>query len=183
VTNAWGLGPSDLTGLAGAPFTQDQIDRGVATVVQALRWHLAPEVSETLTLDVDPCTRLLRLPTQRLVSLSAVRDTDTDLVIDASLYRVSLNDALVMRKCGFWPHGLARLEVDIAHGFDTVPPELLAVVAEVASLMRRDQLATTFGAGPFSVAYGTLGWIQRTENPVSTAAVLDRYTFWPTGLS
>jgi hypothetical protein len=181
MTNDMGLTPTDFDGLPGAPLTQAEIDAAVAAVRTAAGWHIAPERDETLTLDVDCWERTLRLPTKQLASVDEVRDTKLSTVIAATTYEVSVAKGAV-RKCGgVWPHGYGRLEVDLTHGYATVPADLLPVFAETVVLSRRDQTADSLTAGPFGVTYSGQDVASRTVNPLSTASVLERYSLFQMG--
>lgn len=169
-----GLEPDDLEHLPGAPFTQDEVDAAVSAVQLAAGWHIAPQRSETVVLDVTHCESWLRLPTLALDSVTAVRDKDTGAVIAADRYRVSHRLAQIRKRSGYWPAGYGRVEVDIVHGFETVPLELLAVIAEAAATARRDQAVTQQAAGPYSVTLGD-GGAGYLGNPVGTGAILEKY--------
>src|SRR5687768_6144896 len=115
MANEMGLQPADLEHLPGAPFSQDEVDAAVDSVRLAAGWHIAPQRSDTIVLDVTHCDSWLRLPTLALASVDAVRDTDTDTVIAADRYRVSRSLAQVRKRSGYWPAGYGRVEVDITH--------------------------------------------------------------------
>jgi hypothetical protein len=181
VTNGMGLTPTDFGGLPGAPFTQDEIDAAVAAVQGAARWHISPEQQDTIALDVQSWERVLRLPTRHLVSVDEIRDTYTSTVIDPGLYRVSVEFPKILRRCGVWPCGYGRIEVDITHGYDEVPKDLLPVIAESALLDRRDQTVSSETQGPFSIGYSDSG--SRTANPLSTGSVLERYSYGQPGMA
>ncbi|WP_217901216.1 hypothetical protein [Mycobacterium marinum] len=182
MSNSWGLEPDDMAHLFGAPFTQDQIDSAVTTLVNAAKWHIVPEQEDTVTLDVQCWESLLRLPTRHLVSVDEIRDADTATVIDADRYRVSLDLGQVRHRTSYWPSGYGRVEVDFTHGWDTVPADLLPLLAEAALLSRRDQTAKQLGAGPMSAAFDiSLGGSD--TNPLSTRAVFDRYRLWQPGIA
>jgi hypothetical protein len=166
--------PAELAHLPGAPFSDIEVDAAVAAVRAAAGWHIAPVREETITLDVAHCESWLRLPTQALVSVDEIRDADTGTVIDAARYRVSERLAQVRKRSGYWPHGYGRIEVDLTHGFDTAPAELLAVIAEAATTARRDQSVTQQTAGPFSVSLGN-GGASYLGNPIGTGAILESF--------
>ncbi|MGV7794910.1 hypothetical protein PJN28_23790 [Mycobacterium kansasii] len=181
MANGMGLVPADLEGQLGAPFTQDEVDAAVVAVRNAARWHISPEASSVVTLDVECREPVLRLPTKHLVSVTEVRDVDLDEVISADLYRVSLSEGWVRAKYGYWPDGYGRMRVTFVHGYDDVPTDLLPVLAESAQLGRRDQTASAVGAGPYNVAY-VVDRAVALANPLSTARVLAWYTVWESGL-
>lgn len=169
------LEPDDFAYLPGAPFTQDELDTALAVVRGAAGWHIAPEIEETVVVDVPRFDRVLRLPTLCLVSVDEVRDADTSTVIDSSLYRVSFPQAALRRRTGCWPRGYSRVEVDITHGYPTLPTDLYPVVAEAATIARRDQTIKSTSAGPFSVGWGA-DVDSLTANPLSTGSVMARYS-------
>lgn len=166
--------PEDLAHLPGAPFSDAEVDAAVAAVRLAAGWHIAPVREETVTLDVAPRDSWLRLPTLALRSVSGVRDADDNSVIAVDRYRVSAQLGQVRKRSGYWPHGYGRIEVDITHGFDEAPAELLAVIAEAASTARRDQSVTQETMGPFSVSLGS-GGAGHLGNPIGTGAILEKY--------
>ncbi|ORB93958.1 hypothetical protein LAUMK4_05836 [Mycobacterium persicum] len=180
--NEMGLEPADLAHLAGAPFTQAEINGAVTTVRNAAKWHIAPEITSIVVLDVVCMEPLLRLPTRYLVEVSEVRDLDTDTVIAATRYRVSRAFGQIRYRCGYWPSGYERVQVEFDHGYETVPADLLPVIAEAALLQRRDQTAKTQTAGPYSTAFD-ISLAGGSVNPMSTGAVLERYRLWQPGIS
>lgn len=151
------LSPDFLVDLPGAPFTQDEVDNAVANVRSSARWHIAPQKTETVTLDVACGERRLRLPTRQLVSVAAIRNADTDVVFDPSTYRVSKSLARVVKKTGYWPSGLAAVEVDIVHGYTACPLDLIAVIAEAARLARREQGIRSVQIDDFQQQFGSAG--------------------------
>jgi hypothetical protein len=183
MTNDMSLTPTDFDGLPGAPFTQAEIDAAVTALRSAAGWHIAPEQDDTVTLDVDCWEHTLRLPTKHLVSVEEIRDTKLTTVIADTTYKVSTTKGAVRKNCGMWPHGYGRLEVDITHGYAEVPADLLPVIAEAITTARRDQTATQYGAGPFSVGYSAQDVASRTVNPLSSAAVLERYSLFQMGMA
>jgi hypothetical protein len=178
-----GLTPTDFDGLAGAPFVQAEIDAAVFAVQAAARWHIAPEVTEDVILDVGVRDPTLRLPTRKLGEVNTITDLVTSEVISDTLYRVSLGISEVRKNCGFWPSGVARIKVNMTHGFDDCPLDLLPTIAQFMTQSRRDQSVKLQGAGPFRVAYndGT-GIFTKVDNPFSATAILDAYALYWTGL-
>lgn len=174
-------GPSDLTGLPGAPFTDAEVDAAVAAVRAAAGWHIAPvraDVAVVLSVE-DYYRTLLRLPTRKLLSVEEIRDAVTNPVedgsgtstpIDDSTYRVITSRNAVLKTSGYWPYGLDAVEVDYTHGYSECPPDLLPVIAEAATLIRRDASARTLIAGPFQLQIGA-----QTNLPLTTLDTLDRY--------
>jgi len=173
----------DLAHLPGAPFSEWEVDAAVASVRAAAGWHIAPSQEDTVTLDVQCYESLLRLPTRALTTVTEIRDTDAADVIAATGYRVSTALGQVIRKSGYWPAGYGRIEVDMTHGFASVPLDLLAVIAEAATIHRREGSMVTQSAGPFQVTYGDVGYSIGGVNPLSKDSVLARYSLWQPGIA
>lgn len=175
-----------LAGFAGGPFTEDEIDAAVAVVRAAVGWHIAPEVDDTLCLDVLPYQRLIRLPTKALSTVDEIRDMTTDdsggTVIDPADYSVSTATAKIAKRAySYWPHGYGAVEVDLHHGYTETPKDLYAVIAEAASLSRRDQTGASYSAGPYSVSFNPAA-IAGPGSPLSSASTLNRYLLWQPGM-
>ena len=147
--------PEDLAGFPGAPFTENQVDAAVAAVRSAARWHIAPEREETVTLDVAAYDSWLRLPTRKLVSVDEVRDVDADEVIEDTGYRVSLNLAQVKRSGYYWPCGYGAVEVDMTHGYESCPADVLPVIALAVALGKRDPTVSEVRLDDYSVRRNT----------------------------
>lgn len=116
------VSPVDLESFSGAPFDDVLVDVAVADIRGEAGWHIAPEVTETLTLTSYGGT-VLFLPTRKLVAVTAIRDVTTGSTVLADWTRMSTG---VYRRTG-WPIGL--VEVDLTHGFAATPQDLLPVVA------------------------------------------------------
>lgn len=140
----------DLSFLPGAPFEDSEVDAAVETLRNAVRWHIAPERSETVTLDIPIMQPRLTLMTTHLVSIDEIRANGE--VVDPADYQVSKTFGRVKRICGYWPAGYGTVEVDMTHGFETVPKDLLNVIAAIAATSRRDQAVREAVAGPFTMA-------------------------------
>lgn len=146
--------PEDLAYLPGAPFSEVEVDAACAAIRTAARWHIAPQVSETISLDVTPCDRWLRLPTGSLVGVAAVRDADTAEIVDPSTYRVSRALGQVKRNQP-WPSGYERVEVDLVHGFQETPADLFPIIAQAITLGRRDPTVQATSIDDYSVTYAS----------------------------
>lgn len=121
--------PDDLESFPGGPFDASVVESAANWVRSTAGWHIAPEITETVTLDSsgDP---YLVLPTLKLSEVSAVRDvTDPDFPVTVTGWAKSRSKAVLYRRRG-WPCGFEALEVDLVHGYEECPPELLPVIAE-----------------------------------------------------
>lgn len=120
-------------------------------------WHVAPVVTETVTLDVAGFGPLLFLPTLHLVSVAEVRDVTRDAPTVLDGWRTTAAGAVASPRG--WPIGFSAVEVDMVHGFDECPADILAVLQSMTSVSS-DLVTTQDQAGPFMVsspAYATAG--------------------------
>lgn len=147
-------------------------ESAVLTAGEALRsavgWHIAPVRTETLTIDAQGGTALM-LPTLRLVDVTEVRDVSGDTPVVLTGWRKSA--AGFLTRPGGWPAGPETIEVDIEHGYDSCPLELLPVLARRV----RDGAATSAGQlrlGSLSVGTTSVG----TTVTAQDEAVIRRYS-------
>lgn len=140
------VGPNDLIDLPGAPYDDALVDMAAASVRAEAGWHIAPVQAETLTVD-SYGGYLLILPSRRVVSVTAVRDVTTGSEVLTGWSRMSGG---LYRRTG-WPAGV--LEVDLTHGYDTTPLDLLPILAaRTTSVMDpRDMSVASYSVnrGPF----------------------------------
>lgn len=142
---------SDLAGFQGAPFTQTNVDAAAAELRSRLGWHVAPVQTETLTLDHDGGPDLV-LPTRKIVTVIEIRDVSGTTPNVLTGYRVSKDTGIVS---GYWPRGLAVLEVDLAHGYPTTPQDLAAAVAAMACYLRSDTRARSVQIDDFQTEWAS----------------------------
>lgn len=143
--------PADLADLPGAPFTDAQVDAAVAALRAHAGWHIAPPRTETLTLDVIGGSRVV-LPSLRVTAVAEVRNTYEDTPVEITDFRWSEAGVLSRRYCSL-PCGFRALEVDITHGYDECPPELLPSIAACAATASLSPAVASRGIGPFSESY------------------------------
>lgn len=113
--------PVDLEPYPGAPFDEDIVDAAAATVRGEAGWHIAPLVTETLTV-LSWGGQFLPIPSGRIVSVSAVRDVSGP----TTLTDYMLLPGTIFRQAG-WPAG--AIEVDLTHGYEETPDDLFPVLA------------------------------------------------------
>lgn len=116
--------PAALSGFPGAPYTDTVVAAASASIRADAGWHIAPQRTETLTLDHHGGVWLV-LPTLHLVEVAEVRNADGDVVDGWTASRAGV----LHRERGF-PAGLGAVDVDLTHGYAACPPELLPVIAE-----------------------------------------------------
>lgn len=146
------VAPVDLDDFPGAPFSDPVVDAAVGELRRAAGWHIAPSVSETLTVDSDG-GRTLILPTLYLTAVDAVRNVGSDDPVLVDPIRFS-RVGVVQTPYTCIPCGLSSVEVDVTHGYEECPPELLPIIAAACRQIGADtRTVTSQGAGPFSITY------------------------------
>lgn len=147
--------PDELTGFPGAPFTATVVAAAADAIRHECGWHIAPEVTSTVRVDVSNGVAVL--PTLRLVEVVSVTSES--------------GQALDVR----WgdPNGVVRLQgcytgsasVVFEHGYESCPPALIGAVAASAQLVRRGQVRQE-SLGSRSVSYGTAAEVAAASDPV-----------------
>lgn len=166
------VSPDDLTSYPGAPFADAVVDSAVAWLRDEVGWHVAPLVTETVTLD-SLGGRTLILPTRHLVSVTEVRDVTESTPIVMTGWRRSRRTGMLFLSCG-WPQGFESIELDLVHGFEETPKQLLPVVVELCQSGMVNSRVSQESAGGESISLRTGGALG-TES----IAVLDRLTIHP----
>ena len=121
--------PNDLLSFAGAPFAEALVKAAGESIRRDAGWHIAPTVTETLVLDSDG-GRQLFLPTLRdaVASVAEVRDVSGSSPRVLGGWRLA-SSAAVLHRGGGWPAGEGVIEVDLVHGYESCPAELLPAIA------------------------------------------------------
>lgn len=138
--------PEQMTGVDGAPFSQAVLDAASASIRGEARWHIAPVITETVTLD-SVGGRVLVLPTLRLVSVESVVD-DEGVPIEG--WKMS-KAGMLSREAG-WPCGFGAVVVTMTHGYEACPADLLPIIGD-----RTQRRVSQQSSGPFSVSYDKEG--------------------------
>ena len=116
-------------------YPEAAVDAVVQQVRAACGWHIAPERTETLTLDAKGADYLM-LPTLKVSEVSAVRVWDEGRhamreLSDAEWSaRTGWSANGMLYRPGGWPDGFRTVEVDLVHGYQQAPAELLRLVAD-----------------------------------------------------
>jgi hypothetical protein len=169
--------PGDLIG-----YLQRDVEGDVTTLLDMVSgvvraycgWHVAP-VREADEVTVDGSgTRQLALPTLHLLDVAAI--TEDGATVDPAGVQFSEAGYLWRPEC--WTRALRGVTATIDHGYDPVPPEVVAVVLALAArLVNNPTGAATWTRtiGPFTttINYGT-SW---SGAALSTTEqfILDRY--------
>lgn len=143
--------PGDLDGFPGAPFNDAAVvDAAVARVRREARWHIAPSVTETLTVTGYSGGEALLLPTMRLTAVTEVRDVTGDTPVVLTGWDFSPAGYLTWHTwptCTTYYHRRTKFEVDVVHGYEQCPADLLPVIAAAAQGALTDSRIMV--AGPF----------------------------------
>lgn len=148
---------NDMSGQPGAPTTQDTLDRAAALIRRVAGWHIAPQITETVTLDHDGASVLV-LPSLHVVEVASVKNASTG--VELTGWSWSSKGLL----SGRFPCGFRSVEVTFTHGFESCPLDLFPSVATAGEAVVRQQQS-----GPFQVSYAA------EEFATSADAVLSSY--------
>lgn len=140
-------------------------------VIQDIRdycgWHIAPSVTETLTVD-GPGLRTLLLPSLRITAVAAVTQDGT--AVPATEWEWS-ELGMLRHRSGVWTDRWRGITVTLTHGYDTAPAGVLGVILDVVS----DAVATPLGGGPEKVGPFEFPAGGGTAFRAHQLAVLNRY--------
>lgn len=115
-------------------------------------WHVAPEVTETLTLNGSGSGSLW-LPSLYVTDIASI--TDCGDVVDADDYDWSTN-GYVQRRSGCWTFRARQVVVELTHGYEDIPDELVEVAVSIASRAASSPSgAVQETTGPFSIRYAS----------------------------
>lgn len=105
------------------------VEQATATVRAFCGWHVAPVVTEDLTVDTNEDLSVL-LPTKRLVSVSAATLSGED-ILDC----IEWSAAGVLRLKGGcrWPKTYRGLVVSVSHGFPVEETPLVGIITGIVS--------------------------------------------------
>lgn len=141
---------SDLAGFPGAPFDEVLVGSAAESVRREAGWHIAPPVAETVKVDGTGGCYLL-VPSMRLSTVNEVRDMSgaEPIILDG----VTSSTSGILYRAAGWPSGFRNIEVDITHGYDVCPPDLLPLIASLASTAGIDPTVAEQSAGLFRVKH------------------------------
>lgn len=135
-----------------APTTDDALlEQAEAKVRTYCRWHIAPSREETVTLYPDCYSTVLFLPSLYVTDVSLVTEGVTDLATTDYAWRTN---GIIKRVSGWWSPEDQGVTVTFTHGYDEAPPDVTAVVQELAAIGSLGRLKSK-SAGPFSETYSS----------------------------
>lgn len=156
------VSPADLADFPGAPHAASVVDAAAESVRAEAGWHIAPTVTETLTLDGVDGTDLV-LPSLRVIDVTEIRDVTEAVPVILSDWRLSASSGIVRRIYG-WPWRAASIEVDIVHGHPRCPTDLLPEIAARCLAAAVDDRLVASNIDDYAESYRT------TTAPVASPA-------------
>lgn len=144
---------------ASEPEVQAMLDAALVTARRHVGWHVSPvKEADEITID-GPDSRVLWLPTRKLVALTAVSENGTAL--DVSTIGISVGDgpeqsrpiALRKRSGGFWTSNYGGIEVTMTHGYtETEAADWRRAIMAMVDQMSLLPVAAATGTSPFGVS-------------------------------
>lgn len=138
-------------------------------------WHIAPERADDALAVDGSGAQVQPLPTLHLTGVAGVTEVDADGVAQTvDLADVQWSEAGYLWRATPWTCRLRGLTATITHGYADVPPEVQAVVLDLAESMKGGLGgATRRQVGAVSVQYAT------EQMTTLHRMVLDRYKLPP----
>jgi hypothetical protein len=171
------------------PEVQRMLDAALVTARRECGWHVTPvRYADTVVID-GPNSRMLELPTRKLVQLISVTEAGTLLSLaDLRWSAAGVRDRPVIvrkRSQGFWSGEYSDIEVVMDHGFDDAAAAdwrqaVLSMVDQMGSMVfagrseadlvskKVDDVTYTWGAGPYTA--------MAQESLTSVSSILADYT-------
>ena len=152
--------------LAAAPdgVDADAWDAAAAAVRAYCGWHIAPSVTETVTVDGSGGD-VQFLPTLHLTDLASI-SSDGTTVTDPEW------SAAGMVRGASWSRRFRSVEATMTHGYDLCPPEILGVLHEAADRGLAGSAASQVG----QVSMGGVAGVPGAAAFIADrAGILDRY--------
>lgn len=138
---------TDLADFPGAPFSPSTVQAAAGQVRRICGWHIAPSLTQTLTLDHDG-SGVLYLPSLYVTDVASVKDLTGSTPREVSRWRWSGAGMIE----GHFPAGFRAVEVTLTHGYEACPADLLPVLAS-----RTQRRAMQESLGSRSVSYSAEG--------------------------
>jgi hypothetical protein len=139
-----------------------EVTPGLAAVRSWCGWHVGPSVTETIRVESGG-GRVLLLPSLHVTDVTAIRDESGNEVTG-----YKWRDNGIVR--GHW-RCEELYEIDLTHGYETMPSELLGIVDRLDA-EGGDRVLTSVTRGPFSESYGST---DLEAQPITTRAIIGRY--------
>lgn len=153
---------------AGDP--QTLLAQAQAAIRSYCGWHVAPNITETLTVD-GRGSRHLWLPSLHVTDLTSVTDEGTALTTDEFDWSVS---GYLERRSGYWSDRPRQVVAVLDHGYEDVPADLVSVAVAMAARTASSPAGVKKqSTGPFSIENETGRFLDEERT------ILDRYKLPP----
>jgi hypothetical protein len=160
---ALGATAANVNALNGATFTQSQVDVAAGLLEGYLGWHVAPIVEDATIRVYSSGGPTIVLPTLRVSGVASVTEVRDSTVMTDYYLAGHVNDLQVLeRNCGAWPRGW--YDVELTHGYDAPPKDLLKAVEAVCQLAAVDPAVAAESIDDYMVRY-------RSELPDAVSTV------------
>lgn len=136
-----------------------------AAVLAWCGWHVAPEITETVTLDGEGSASL-RLPSGHVLDVSEVKVDGRP--IDRGCWDFSEAGMLRLRR-GRFPDRFRCVKVTMRHGFKEAPALAAVVTRSVLAACASPMGATSESAGQVSIRWGRAGMTMSEEDKADLA--------------
>jgi len=146
---------SDIAGYPGAPYAANVLTGAGEAIRAECGWHIAPSRTETLTVEAESA-KYLFLPTLALTAVSEIRDMTYDAPQVVTGYTFKANGIITRTFAGVGFVVGHTYEVDVTHGFASVPSDLLSVASSIARSAAGERVAQSKQLGPGQVTYADL---------------------------
>lgn len=163
--------PADVAAGSGGQVTAEdpRLPVLIAAATDAIRlwcgWHVAPVITETLTLDGEGSPSL-RIPSGRVLDVSAVRiDGETQ---PKDTWDFSQAGMLRLRH-GTFPDRFRSIDVDLTHGYQTAPALAAVITRAVLATCASPMGATREQAGSISITWARAGMTLSGEDRADLA--------------
>ena len=145
----------DIAGYPGAPYVAGVLTAAGQAIRAECGWHIAPNRPETLTVEAES-RKYLFLPTLALTAVTEIRDMTYDAPQVVTGYSFKANGIITrtFTGVGFVPGHL--YEVDVEHGFTSVPTDLLSAASSIARSAAGERVTQSKQLGPGQVTYADL---------------------------
>jgi hypothetical protein len=151
---------------------EDAWDAACAAVRAYCGWHVAPSVTEDLTVNGSG-SNFQNLPTLHLTALNTLTEDGT--LLDPSGFEWSDNGQLWRGQP--WTGHFRGIVANITHGYDTCPPEIVGVLREAADRGIEGSAASQVGQVSMGGVSGVPGAVAFIIDQRSY--ILDRYKLPP----
>lgn len=166
---ALGATAANVNALSGNTFTQSQVDVSAGLLEGYLGWHVAPSVEGATIRVYSSGGPTIVLPTLKVAEITAVIEVRDSTVMTGYYLAGGTNDLQVLeRSCGTWPRGW--YDVELTHGYDTPPKDLLKAVEALCQLTELDPSVASESIADYAVRFR-----DRPDQVASISGAVSRY--------